>query len=131
MPWVPVQCVAESLNGSVADELVSLDSCWVVGHLVFLVPFEQRGNSANLRRFSDLSLLEESLLGRCCCIFKISLERRRGSGWRGSRVVLCQELLLNSSPVVQVCVDRSSHLQVWNHVLDDRARIVSVKVRAV
>lgn len=117
MPSVPVvQCVAKSVNGSVADELVSLDSCLVVGHLEFLVPFEQKGNGANLRHFSDLSSPEETLLGRCCCIFKIGLGRRGGSGWHGSRVVLCQELLLSSSRADQVCVDRSSHLQDWNHV---------------
>lgn len=45
-----------------ADKLVSWDSCWVVGHLVFLVLLGQKGNGDNLR-CSDLSSLEESSMG--------------------------------------------------------------------
>lgn len=83
MSWLPVWCVAESINGSVVDELVSLDSCWVVDHLVFLIPFEQQGNGANLRCFSVWPLLEE----RCCCIFQNRFrekERLWLGWWQGS-----------------------------------------------
>lgn len=45
-------------------------------------------------------------------------------------MVLCQGLLLQSSHVDQVCVDKSSHLQDWNHVLEDSAISASVDMRA-